>query len=294
MAIRKIDNFKLPSDAFVRVKEMGNIIQLMYMEKSNSECVIRKLDKDHYCDLRTGEVKEYVHNENRASDLNSVRCSLNRLSDYINTNVSDPLHCKWVTLTYAENMTDTNKLYTDFEKFIKRSRYKLGKFEYIVAMEPQGRGAWHAHLLMIFPSKAPYIDNNKLLQPIWGHGYTKTKKLDNIDNIGAYLTAYLGDMELSEAISNDTLASNMEITEKDVDGIKKKYVKGARMSLYPSGFNLYRVSRGIVKPKVDYMYEENAQKKVSSAKLTFEKTIGIETDDFTNTINYRQYNKLLF
>lgn len=292
MAIKKIEDFELPTDAFVRVKEMGNIIELMYMERSNSECVIKKLDKDHYCDIRTGEVKEYVHNENRASDLNSVRCSLTRLRDYINTNITNPTYCKWITLTYAENMTDTTRLYDDFRKFIQRAKYKLGKFEYIVAMEPQGRGAWHGHLLMIFDKKAPYIDNNTLLQPIWGHGFTKTKKVDNIDNVGAYLTAYMADMELSEAIHNDTLTGNMEITEKDVDGIKKKFVKGARMSLYPTGFNLYRVSRGIKKPKIDYMYEENAQKKVSSAKLTYEKTIGIETDDFTNTINYRQYNKI--
>ena len=62
--------------------------------------------------------------------------------------------------------------------------------------------------------------------------------------------------------------------------------------MYPPKFNLYRASRGIKKPVVSYETEKDAQKKVSAATLTFEKTIELSDSDsqFSNTINYRHYN----
>lgn len=173
-------------------------------------------------------------------------------------------------------------------------------------MEPQGRGAWHAHMLMIFDSKAPYIDNDTVMSKIWRHGYTKTKKLDgSVDNLGAYLTAYLGDMELQEAA--DTLGidsfidhkrnrfrynvSEVEIEEGDKK-VTKAFVKGLRMVLYPPKFHLFRCSRGVKKPIVSYESEKMAQKKISAGTLTFERTIKLTDNDsdYVNHINYRYYN----
>ena len=37
----------------VRVKETGNVIELMCMKHVNRTCFIRKLDNDHYIDIRT-------------------------------------------------------------------------------------------------------------------------------------------------------------------------------------------------------------------------------------------------
>ena len=297
----------------VRIKEMGNIVELMYQEKRNKVNVIKKLNANQYVDIRTGEVKEFVHIENRAQAINDVRKSLGRLRDYINTNVTDISKCKWVTLTYKENMTDTKKLYTDFDKFNKRMKYYLSKqgykYEYIVAMEPQGRGAWHCHLLMIFDKKAPYIKNDSedskeiTMSYLWGNGYTKTKKLDgNVDNLGAYLTAYLADMELQEtadagliryAVDGKYSISEVEI-EEDGKKVTKAFIKGLRMVMYPPKFNIYRCSRGIKKPEITYDSEIRAQKKISAATLTFERTIKLvdNDSDYSNTINYRYYNKI--
>lgn len=285
----------------IRVKEMGNIIELMYSDRKNHEILIKKISDTEYIDLRTGEVKQCKQIENRAGNLNSVRQSLGRLRDLLNTNITDTSHCRWVTLTYAENMTDPKRLYEDFKKFNMRMRYALSKeghkYEYIVCMEPQGRGAWHAHLVMIFEGKAPYIDN-KFMAETWGHGFTTTKKLEDVDNVGAYLTAYLGDMELDEYINlSDEDKNGMvfsEIREVEVKGSneKKSIIKGGRLHMYPPKFNIYRPSRGIKKPVVSYETEKNAQKKVSAATLTFEKTIELSDSDsqFNNTINYRHYN----
>lgn len=302
MKIEKLEDDFLPSHSdTVRVKQMGNIVEVMYCEKKNSEIYIKKISDSEYIDLRTGEVKECNKIENRACNINSVRQSLCRLRDYINANVTDTKKCKWITLTYKENMTDVEQLYKDFKKFNMRLRYQLSKdnlsYEYIVAMEPQGRGAWHAHLLLIFDTVAPYISNN-FIANTWGHGFTVTKKLDNVDNVGAYLTAYLGDMDFVEfngLSEEDRKGLNIsDIKEVEIEGVKKAIVKGARLHMYPPKFNLYRCSRGIKKPIITYETEKDAQKKVSAGTLTFKRTIKISDTDsnYSNHINYRYYNKL--
>ena len=286
----------------VRVKEMGNIVELMYSERTNHKILIKKISDTEYIDLRTGEIKQCNKIDNRADNFNSVRQSLGRLRDLLNTNITDTSKCRWVTLTYEENMTDPKRLYEDFKKFNMRMRYNGFKYEYIVCMEPQGRGAWHAHLVMIFDDKAPYIKNDRkdpnelTMEKMWGHGYTKTKKLEDVDNVGAYLTAYLGDMDMTEYKNlSDEEKNQMKIfgiKDVEVDGVSKSILKGARLHMYPPKFNLYRCSRGIKKPIVSYQLEEEAQKKVSAATLTFEKTIELTDSDsqFNNTINYRHYN----
>lgn len=301
MEIRKIDNIDIHPSATVRVKEMGHITELMYSDSYSSKCNILKLDNDHYIDLTTGETKDFVHIENRSQDLKSVKQSLGRLRDYLNTNVTDVSRCRWVTLTYADNMTDSKRLYEDFKKFNMRMRYHVGNYDYIVAMEPQGRGAWHCHVVMIFNDKAPYISND-LMAKIWGHGFVTVKKLDDVDNVGAYLTAYLGDMSWEDAEKLDH-AEQMKLNGLHVKEIEcddsgqvktKRFIKGARLHMYPPKFNIYRCSKGIKKPIVLYAPEEIAQKKVSAATLTFEKTILLsdQENDFEKTISYRYYNKI--
>lgn len=292
----------------IRVKEMGNIIELMHTERKNHQILIKKISDTEYIDLRTGEIKQCNQIENRSQNKDSIRQSLGRLRDLLNTNITDPSHCRWVTLTYVENMTDPKRLMKDFEKFNKRMKYALSKegysYEYIVAMEPQGRGAWHAHLVMIFEGQAPYIKNDSkdpkefTMEKMWGQGFTKTKKLEDVDNVGAYLTAYLGDMELDEYrnLSDEDKKgmtfSEIREVEIKVSNEKKSIIKGGRLHMYPPKFNLYRASRGIKKPVVSYETEKEAQKKVSAATLTFEKTIELSDTDsqFSNTINYRHYN----
>lgn len=302
LKINKLDKNIRPENLdLVKVKEMGNIIEIMHSKKRNNKLPFQRLDDNTYMNIYTGEIKEFKRIENRACDLNGVRISLGKLRDLLNTNITDVKKCKWVTLTYAENMTDPSKLKKDFEKFNKRMQYYLkdNPYEYIVAMEPQGRGAWHAHLVMIFQNNAPYIDN-KIMSEKWGHGYTTTKKLDDVDNVGAYLTAYLGDMDINDLKDMDDeelIGLNgfgIKDIETEIDGkkVSKKIIKGGRLHMYPPKFNIYRCSKGIKKPIVSYELEINAQKKASAGTLTFEKTIKLADSDsnFENIINYRHYN----
>ena len=115
LKIKSLEEHSRPSGFDeVRVKEMGNIIEVMHSEKNNHKIYIKKISDSEYIDLRTGEIKKCNNIDNRAGNLNSVRQSLGRLRDLLNTNITDPSCCRWVTLTYAENMTDPKKLYEDF------------------------------------------------------------------------------------------------------------------------------------------------------------------------------------
>ncbi len=308
MNIQRLEHHLRPHNSnIVKFKNCGNIKEISWVERLNRKANIIKISKTQYMHVKTGEVREFLERQKtRADNLHEVSKSLERLRDLINTNVDDVKKCKWITLTYRENMTDTKMLYKDFKYFIDRLRYKVGHFEYIVAMEPQGRGAWHAHMLMIFDRVAPFIEN-KLMFDIWRSGWVTVKAVDDVDNVGAYLTAYLCDIELNDAFDNGVINSTPTInktTLQNAEGLKtvdvkngdevvsKKIIKGLRMHLYPVGFNLYRSSRGIKKPEIEYMTNFDAEKKVRAATLTFEKTFVLSDDDknFSSTINKRFFN----
>ena len=225
----------------------------------------------------TGEICEYKQSANRSENTDSLRKTFRKIRDLVNANCTTPENIHWVTLTYADNMTDTKQLYSDFDKFLKRFKYwckrrELTAPEYIAVIEPQARGAWHIHLILIWNDKRPYIANNSEFAPIWGHGFTKIQGCPNADNLGAYLSAYLGDIPLSE-FGGDTSTA----TIKNVGG--KKFVKGGRLRLYPCGMNIVRHSRGIKKPVSEVVAPDDVQKeKVNSGKLTFSRSLLLSDD----------------
>nr|QGT51078.1 hypothetical protein Firmicute1046_1540 [uncultured Firmicutes bacterium] len=302
MNISRIDDIR-PStpDTFVTVKQCGNIIEVRYMRYKPVGCPIEKLSADIYVDKITGEIKNFQHKESRINDKSSVAQSLARLRGLINCNLTNPNNALWVTLTYSENMTDTVRLYEDYRRFWQRFCYYLKKqgypkVEYIIAAEPQARGAWHLHCLFCFPKKAPFIPNDDIAR-IWKQGFTKTQSLKGIDNVGLYLTAYLGDMELTEALNAGITKGRdireVEATDEQGKKQKKAIIKGGRLALYPAGFNIYRTSRKIKRPIIFTTTEEKVQEIIGNAPQIYEKTISItdETGEVKNIINYRQYNK---
>jgi hypothetical protein len=120
MKVEKLqENIRPSPDSTVTVKKMGNITELRFMQRKTGG-IIQKLDKDSYVDTRTGEVKDFTHSDIRIANLENISRSLRNLRDIINTNVTDVKKCLWVTLTYAENMTDSIRLYNDYRKFNMR------------------------------------------------------------------------------------------------------------------------------------------------------------------------------
>lgn len=313
-SVKRVDFEELDNPASVKKITAGNVIEFVSMKSAPSEIPVKKISGNEYLDLRTGEIMEYEKSENKSECYQSVRRTLKHIRQVINANCVEENRLLWITLTYADNMTDSNRLYSDFSRFWKRfKRYckKSGYLipEYISVIEPQGRGAWHCHVMLIFPEKAPFIDNNSVIARLWEQGFTKTKAVHGVDNIGAYFSAYLADMPLEDVerlkehgivISGNVLEKSIEDEETGIT-LDKKFVKGARLALYPSGMNILRTSRGILKPVIEDISclttEEIKKEKASSGKLTFSSAVEVVrtsdsgvSDDVVNLITREYYN----
>lgn len=292
------DMVSIPPDSVVKVTKMNHIVEVQYMEKMNRKNNIKKLDKDRYVEISTGEIKEFQHSENRQQNYNSLRQTFKKLRYLINANFVGSANELHVTLTYKENMTDTKRLYSDFKRFmtrLKRHFKEKSTIDYISVVEPQERGAWHCHVLLRFNDIDKVFLSNNLVRKLWEQGtIVKTKPLNNIDNIGAYLSAYLADVELTDDIDNNTvvnaLCEEREVVSKVVEGKEKKFIKGGRLHMYPPGMNLYRKSKGIVEPERKETKFKNIKKIVGSVKPHYQKTYNIENEEFENTISFIQYN----
>lgn len=181
----------------------GHVYCITQRTKLPKPNTTRKIDRDTYLNTKTGELLPYDHSAtSRAENTSALRETFARLRDIINSNTDNPERVHWITLTYRDNMTDTDRLYEDFNRFrrrLYRHAERIGRQppEYITVIEPQARGAWHMHLILIWQDgDAPYLDNNGTVAPMWGQGYTKTQIPRECDNLGAYLTAYLTDMPM--------------------------------------------------------------------------------------------------
>lgn len=123
---------------------------------------------------------EEVKEENRKKTAFRARATVRRM---INAN---PQLNKFLTLTFAENLQDIETARYELKKFILRLIYRFPSFSYIEVIEFQKRGAVHFHILC----NLEYVDVNELAK-IWRNGFIKLNRIDNIDNLGAYVTKYM-------------------------------------------------------------------------------------------------------
>lgn len=313
MSVSNVEDMVVNNNSTVSVVVSGDITRVRHLTFRNTDPRIRKIDDEHYEIISTGEVKEFVHWDNRSKGLNSLRKTFEKLRDTINANVTNPSACLWVTLTYrmenGEPMTDPDLLYYDFQNFVKKvnqyciaQKRNYGKPEYICVREPQRTGAWHCHVIFIFPTpNAPYIPNADI-EKMWGQGFTSTKKLKSqfgkdIDNVGAYLTAYLGDIPLEEGLITPNcnvlefeIKEAVTTDEKTGKPVPKKYLKGARLHFYPSNFKLYNTSRGIQKPVKYETTFFQAKKDVSGETLTYSSHKLVDTGTYRTVVSNWYFN----
>lgn len=238
-------NFKFTGKEPLKVSLQGDKFAEATFIARTPKPTVRRIDKDRYLVIKTGEIKEYS-NSNIYKQNEALRRTFTRLMGLIRNNfTSESQNQLFITLTYEENMTDKVRLYNDFKIFMKtlRRKYKDHKLEYIAVAEPQGRGAWHFHVMLKTDKPVLYIDN-KEMERLWSHGMTDTERLKS-DDVGTYYVAYFTDI-----IESD----NKPIKRNEMS---KKRQKGERLKYYPKGFNFYRASRGIKKPQeIEMTYDE--------------------------------------
>ena len=173
---------------------------------------------------KVGRASQNTTEEDKKCNRKKVlaRASSN-VRNFINAN---PQLNKFFTLTFKDNVTDLKYANKQFRCFIKRlNRYlaKIGKssVEYVAVVEFQKRGAIHYHLLC----NLPFI-SAKTLQEIWGNGFIRINKIDDVDNVGAYVTKYMTkDNEDERLVGNRSyftsqgLNKPIEIVNTDIENI---------------------------------------------------------------------------
>ena len=188
----------------------------------------------------TGEIVEPIAGRDGGGDrIRDLRESMARLRDVINAG------CKpgsiWTTHTYRALVRDPLAVKQDWQAYIRWARRYTGRqLEYIAALEPQRRGAWHIHAIIIpgaddqtsvyIPQADALAAWRSIASKRMPEGDTRTsggvhlhRIEDGGDNIGAYLSAYLSDLPGD---------------------------KGGRLHYYPAGMHFWRASRGVERPTV--------------------------------------------
>ena len=142
--------------------------------------------------------KEYIRSSNHRSREKIRRLALANFDR----------HDTFMTLTFADNVTDLDYANNELKKFFKRFRYQYGEeVPYLAVIEFQKRGAIHYHCLLGHDFEINYTDSDirhakeQEIADIWGHGWVDLQDIRDVDNLGAYLVKYLtkdlGDTRLS-------------------------------------------------------------------------------------------------
>ncbi len=267
ITVQPREYFNIRPHAMVKLTKQGEkFAEVLYMDKGIPKPTIKRLDKDTYMVLKTQKVYEFKHHEEKA--VLNIRKTFVQLRGIIRANFSGEGENQcFLTLTYAENMRDPERLMKDFDVFWKRLKReyegKRGhKLEYVAVAEPQARGAWHMHVMIKSNQDKLFIPQEDLttFQPhpklkgklykdpvskkpvitggIWGHGFASCERLKG-DDRGRYYEAYFTSLEVDD----------VKIVQAKDGKMSKRYKKGARLPMYPVHFKLYRCSRGIIRPK---------------------------------------------
>ena len=154
----------------------GNILEIYEYEKPVAKGFEKKRAGRANSLFTSSEIKA----ENRKKTAQRARTTVRR---YANAN---PQLNKFFTLTFAENQQNLDFAHYELDKFIKRLKTRFKGFQFINVVEFQKRGAIHFHLLC----NLPYVPVNEL-ENIWKQGFVRINRIDNVDNVGAYITKYM-------------------------------------------------------------------------------------------------------
>lgn len=281
---KAIDNFTPADNAPTHVCISGNVIELRTMDRSyNNLRHIKRINQNEYYDTRTGDVKEYQHREQKRS--RNMNRSFERLRQLINTNFTGEINERHITLTYAEKMTDYDKASMDFKRFWEKIHYHYPDLEFIRIIEPQQTGSWHIHVLLKSKKYGNLSIPLEQIETLWGHGFVRKTTTLGCDNVGAYFTALLKNLDVFE-----------DDTKESTD--RKYIVKNARLQFYPPNKRFYGYSKGIIQPTRFNTTYKDALRFVDEKNLTYACATEInltyenpEENVTVNRIGRYQFNK---
>lgn len=232
----------------------GNIVELYTYEKGYM-IGADPLNKNGRAGKEGMQVTDETRRENRDKVTSRARRDVRRI---VNSNVGQygkEFTTKFCTLTFADHITDLAEANSYFEKFMKRLNYQMfnskkANIKYTAVPEFTKKGRVHYHVIFY---NLPYLKASHL-ESIWGNGFIKINKIDNVDNVGAYVCKYM--------------------TKDNEDIVGKK-----------SYFN----SRGLFKPTEITEIEkvESLRRSLPLENVTYTTTFD---NEYVGTITYLQYN----
>lgn len=164
-----------------------------FMEVVASACIpsnlqqYRRIDKKHYVDTRTGELKEYQKQERPPDDLSFYSRSFNELRRIIYANFTGSSVERHVTLTVAPGLSATlSDLQEYFRKFFKKLHYHYPTCEYLTIAEPHQNGRYHFHVLLLNTSGSLLCISNEKIQQWWSMGRTYVCKVRKPEIMAGY------------------------------------------------------------------------------------------------------------
>lgn len=210
-------------DEYVTVINCGRYREIICCRQKTKNIAITKINKTQYIDNNTGEVREYRTFQGKS--LENFQRSFKNIPRLINGYFDGNCTERFITLTYAFQMTNPYNLSNDFKKFIRKVERYYCKCRYIYIKEPQASGSWHIHSIIKRLDEMPFDISTDMVRSLWKLGREVSVKIPyNISTIFSYFDIC-----------------------KDND-------KKSRISYYPSQFNIYGYSRDmkLVKYKGQY------------------------------------------
>ncbi|MDR3504015.1 MAG: hypothetical protein P4L79_15710, partial [Legionella sp.] len=170
-----------------------------------------------------------------------------------------PFRPLFLTLTFKENIRDLKSANYELTKFIQRFNYfithiKRSYCKYLGVPEFQQRGAVHYHIILF---NIPFIENiYDELKKLWPMGMFKVNAVDNVKNVGNYVSAYM-----TKGKVDTRLISQMS----------------------------YTASKGLLKPKEEWSADK-IQKQVAEVPKNFEQFEKDYEDPYYEATRYIKFS----
>jgi hypothetical protein len=227
----------------------GSVYELYEYEKS-----IKLGDTNN----RLGRKKQATEEDKKRHRRNTLANAKKTVISLINANVDAwGQKPKFVTLTFADNIQDIKTANYEFKKFKQRLEYMVKvKLKYVCVIEFQKRGAIHYHVVFF---NLPYIKSN-IIADIWAQGFIKINAIDDVDNVGAYVSKYM--------------------TKNDDDIEKTQPLEGQKS---------YFTSRGLKKPE-EIILNKKKKQQLKNDLSNYKKYDTVFENEYMGLIHYIQYN----
>lgn len=185
----------------IKLVNCGDYIQVYELKDKKNKDISKKYDKLDFDELSLSKIDYNDSNnknektENKKIDLKNIIRSKLSCQRLAKCNSKD--WKTFITLTFAENLTDITFANKKFSYFVDKIRRVFKNFKYLCIPEFQKRGAVHYHLLsnIDINNNLLYhqIDNSKFLHvKYWDYGFTKVDIVKgDIKKIIGYISKYM-------------------------------------------------------------------------------------------------------